>query len=194
MIDVSGGLPQTALAGIAAGVGLHAAPGGDPATWPDAPRPSLVGIRPGAGVNGSDRITLVWPDGAIRNTWLRVTLRALPQSGLAADDVFTFGNLVGETGGAPGAPAVGAADVIATRSHRTARGAGRENRYDHNRDGAVNVLDHALTLANLGRSLAQLPPTAAARPSGVSGASRPPAPPVRRSFFVADDTATSLLT
>ena len=196
MIDVSGGLPQTALAGIAAGIDYKLSPGGA-APWADAPRPSLVGIRPGAGADGSDRITLVWPDGAIRNTWLRVTVRALPQSGLAADDVFTFGNLIGVTGAtAAGAPAGGlavtTADVLATRSHRAAPGVGRGNAYDHNRDGAVNVLDHALTLANLGRSLGRLSP-AAALPSDASGAARPPAPPARRPVFIADAVATARL-
>ena len=41
---------------------------------------------------------LTFADGAIRNTWLRVTVLANARTGLARPDVFYFGNLVGETG------------------------------------------------------------------------------------------------
>jgi hypothetical protein len=166
MIDVAGGLPLTALAGIAAGVGLKAGTGGDPAAWADAPRPAQVGIRPGAGVGGADRITLVWPDGAIRNTWLRVTVRAAPASGLAADDVFTFGNLVGESGDAAGPLVAGGTDAVGTRRAASVRAVGIGNPYDHNRDGVVNVLDYAAALRNVGKSLVPLPPPVAAQASG----------------------------
>ena len=43
--------------------------------WIDAPLPSQVAFRPGAGVLGSDRLTLIWPDGAIVDTWLRVIVK-----------------------------------------------------------------------------------------------------------------------
>ena len=33
-------------------------------------------VRRGAGVGGSDRVTLTWADGAIVDTWLRVAARA----------------------------------------------------------------------------------------------------------------------
>jgi len=165
MIDVSAGLPMTALAGIAGSLGLKAGAAGDPATWPDAPRPSQIGIRAGAGVGGSDRITLVWPDGAIRNTWLRVTVRASPHSGLAADDVFTFGNLVGETGDG-GALGVSTRDALDARSHRSARGVSIDSDYDHDRDGTVGVLDYSAALRNLGRSLTLASPPPAAAPAG----------------------------
>jgi hypothetical protein len=160
MIDVSGGLPLTALAGVAAGVGLKAGAAGDPSRWADAPRRSLIGFRPGAGTGGTDRITLVWPDGAIRNTWLQVTVRALPQSGLSADDVFTFGSLVGETGdGAPSSGlAVSARDVLDTRGRRVRANASIENPYDHDRDKTVNVTDYEAARRNLGRSIAWAPP------------------------------------
>jgi hypothetical protein len=35
-----------------------------------------VSVFAGAGVHGSDRIELIWADGAIVNQWLRVTVLA----------------------------------------------------------------------------------------------------------------------
>ncbi len=66
--------------------------------WTTAPAPSSVAVRHGDGVDGSDRVTLIWPDGVIRGTWLRVTVRATPATGLTAADVFYVGNAPGETG------------------------------------------------------------------------------------------------
>ncbi|MDP6637593.1 MAG: lamin tail domain-containing protein, partial [Phycisphaerae bacterium] len=70
----------------------------DPDTWSAGPTPTVT-VRPGEGVGGSDRVTLVWPDGAIANQWVEVTVLATADTGLAAADVFYFGNAVGETSG-----------------------------------------------------------------------------------------------
>src|SRR4029079_15507042 len=69
---------------------------GDGTTWSPAPWPVSVTSRRGAGVLGSERLTLRFADGAIKNTWLRVTVPALPYTGLSSPDVFYFGNLVGD--------------------------------------------------------------------------------------------------
>jgi len=145
--------------------------GGDPASWPAAPAPISVAVRRGAGAGGSDRITVVFPDGALRNTWLGVTMLAGDRTGLSTPDVFYFGNLVGDAGDPPAAGRAGAAiarpiavgpdDLYAAR--RAAASATAEplpvtTAADHNRDGRVNVLDLALARANLFRSL---PPPAA---------------------------------
>ena len=47
------------------------------------------------------------PDNAIQNQWLRVTLKGGTgsTSGLVADNVFFFGNALGDTGNDPTAPA-----------------------------------------------------------------------------------------
>ena len=60
--------------------------------------PTRITVRPGAGQDGADRITLIWADNAIRNSWLQVTVLATDATGLAANDVFYFGNAVGESG------------------------------------------------------------------------------------------------
>ena len=68
--------------------------------------------------NNFDRITLLWPDNAIRNKWLQVTVHAPPASGLAGEDVFYFGHLAGESGdgSTPSGAVVNAIDQARTRS------------------------------------------------------------------------------
>src|SRR5205814_10173492 len=53
--------------------------------WSDAPLPTEVLVRRGAGAAGSDRIEIVWPDGAIQKQWLQVTVKADANTGLASD-------------------------------------------------------------------------------------------------------------
>jgi uncharacterized delta-60 repeat protein len=153
MIDVAGGMPLTALVGVAMNVGLKMGTGGDPAAWPDAPRPTLISVFPGDGAGGSDRIVLTWPDGAIRNTWLRVTVRDVDFNGGFGlpDDTFVFGNLIGDAADA-GALKVDAADVAATRA-AGGRRVTITTAADHNRDGRVNALDQAIVRAAQGHKL-----------------------------------------
>ena len=96
--------------------------------------------------------------GAIRNRWLRVTVPAGAATGLAAPDVFAFGNLAGDAGtaGPSAPPRVDAADLIAVLRARRAAPADVINRLDFNRDGRVDVRDLVIGRANLGKSLAAL--------------------------------------
>jgi ELWxxDGT repeat protein len=147
---------------------FRAGASGDPATWATAPAPASITVRSGAGEGGADRVTLTWPDGAIKNTWLRVTVKATAATGLASPDVFYFGNLVGKgTGGAaaigPAGARVSALDLAGVRRSFTPAAA-PGNPFDFNRDGRVNVLDLAATRANLLRWIAAPAPTAAAAP------------------------------
>jgi hypothetical protein len=121
-------------------------------TWAAAPAPSVL-VRRGAGTSGSDRLSFTWPDGAVRNTWLQVTIKSSDRTGLAAPDVFYFGNLVGDAGGAiPGV--VDAADVLAVRGARSVGVPGDiANPFDFNRDGRVNILDEMIARANQRRTL-----------------------------------------
>jgi hypothetical protein len=140
------------------------------AGWADGPAPSLVNIRRGAGVGGSDRVTLCWPDGAIKNTWLQVTVKANADTGLAADDVFYFGNLVGETGDSATAARVNALDLAAVKRALGPVGMPVGNLMDFNRDGRVNALDLAAVKQNLGRTLglAAAPAAPAVAPASVA--------------------------
>jgi hypothetical protein len=109
-----------------------------------------VTLRRGEGINHSDRITLVWADGVIRNKWLQVTLNP-GGTGLAAPDVFYFGNAVGETGNLTGSATVNASDeVLARNNPRTFMNpADIGFPYDFNRDGFVNAADQILARSNV---------------------------------------------
>ena len=114
-------------------------------------RPVDVSIRHDAGVQESDRITLIFENQAVKNQWLEVTVLSSDQTGLIHDDVFYFGNAIGETGSQSAASAkngvsdakVGLFDLIAVRDGFKSIDAeeGTTNRYDFNRDSLVNVLD-----------------------------------------------------
>jgi ELWxxDGT repeat protein len=125
--------------------------GTDRAAWRTAPEPLSVTRRSGAGVAGGERVTVIWADGAIRNTWLEVTVEALFAGRVVATDVFYYGNLAGETGDAP-APAaatrVTAQDYRRTRAAMPARNIDLSSPFDHNRDGALNVLDAIIARGN----------------------------------------------
>jgi hypothetical protein len=142
--------------------------------WVAPPQPVSISRRAGAGVDGSDRLTLVWPDGSIVNRWLRVTVKAREDNDFAADDVFHFGNLVGETGDDPTDAIVTAADVLGTRAHQ-ARPTSVTDRFDFNRDGRINALDNAIARANFSRELIMFSPRPlpAAAPNDTSAAAIP---------------------
>jgi hypothetical protein len=120
--------------------------------WVAAPQPVSISRRQGAGVNGSDRVALVWPDGSVVNRWLRVTVKATEDNDFPTDDVFYFGNLVGETGDDPGGATVTTADVLGTRAHQS-RPTSLTDRFDFNRDGRVNALDQAIARADFSGKL-----------------------------------------
>jgi subtilisin-like proprotein convertase family protein/subtilisin family serine protease len=111
-----------------------------------------VEILSGAGSDGSTRVKLTFADNAVENTWLRTTIKAGSTTGLAADDVFYFGNVIGEMGigNTSTRLRVNAADTIAVRTNQSifANSVGPTNRYDVNRDGRVNAADTILVRVN----------------------------------------------
>jgi subtilisin-like proprotein convertase family protein len=128
----------------------------DPSTWADLPVQPNVAVRFSAGVAGSTRVTLTWPDGTIVGRWLEVTVKSTPVTGLVSPDVFYFGNLPGETGNSATAAAVTAADVLAVRAALNQTGRGITDPNDFNRDGRINATDFATARAWMGRSLTLL--------------------------------------
>jgi uncharacterized delta-60 repeat protein len=151
MIDVRG-MADPTLLGSASSFWTDPAGSPDPSQWAPAPAPTTVVLRRGGGPGGSDRVTLIWPDGAIRNTWLHVTLRSA-RTGLPADDVFSFANLIGEAGDGTLPARVNALDVAAVKRALNTDAA-IDSRVDFNRDGRVNALDVAAVKQNLGHTLA----------------------------------------
>jgi len=135
---------------------------------PAGSRPVSVTVRPGAGEDGSDRVTLIWRDynpleapplpQAVGNGWLTVTVKANYHTGLAAPDVFSFGNLIGETGDGGGAAGwrVSALDLSAVKRSLNAA-APITSVTDFNRDGRTNALDLSIVKRNLNHGLALFP-------------------------------------
>lgn len=114
-------------------------------------------IRANGGVSGADRLELSWPELAgYKNGWMEITIPANPITGLAQAEVFYFGSLVGDTGGAV---AVDASDLVRVRNGIGSGLADLSNPRDVNRDGRINASDLVLVRNNVGRAL---PP----RPSG----------------------------
>ena len=129
----------------------------DGATWAAAPTPSIINLYPGRGPNGSTQITLIWDDNVIENEWLQVTVLANDHTGLASDDVFYFGNLIGATGenATSTSVEVGPADVasIVADPHSPLDKASITDVNDINRDRQVNANDAILARDNAGATL-----------------------------------------
>ena len=121
----------------------------DPSGWQPVPTPTVT-VRPGGGRGGADRVVLTWDTGEVANAWLQIIVPANANTGLSANDVFYFGNAVGETANDPSNALVNAADVIAIRDNPrgTANPASIDNPYDPNRDGRVDSTDLVLARNN----------------------------------------------
>jgi hypothetical protein len=111
-----------------------------------------VTITFGAGVGGAARATITFPDNTLQNTWLQVTVLANATTGLAANDVFYFGNVIAEVnqGNTATRLRVNAADTSAVRNNQSTgtNSAGVTNIYDINRDGRVNAFDTSIVRNN----------------------------------------------
>lgn len=135
-------------------------------TFRNTAKPYAVSLRRGEGINGSDRITLYWSDNlprsngvapAVLNGWLEVKVLASAVTGLAATDVFYFGNLAGETGNpstaGAGAFRIDGIDLARTRAVAPSAGASLASHFDHDRDGDVDAHDIAVVRAYQGQRL-----------------------------------------
>ncbi len=114
----------------------------DPSSWAPVDAPT-ISVREGDGDGGSDRVSIIFNDGAIENQWLQVTVLGNTTTGLLQDDVFYFGNAVGEAGDWAGQTLVNATDQIFARNNQTGSAA-VDNPYDYNRDGQVDGNDEVI--------------------------------------------------
>ncbi|MHB1035663.1 MAG: lamin tail domain-containing protein [Pirellulales bacterium] len=124
-----------------------------PNGWTDAPAPADVAVRVGAGAAGSDRITLVWADGAVKNTWLEVTVKASETTGRYVPDVFYWGNLAGD---ATGDAKVDIFDVAVLQVNYGQTSGMTPSEGDFDLDGDVDIFDVAVLQVNYGGALAAL--------------------------------------
>jgi hypothetical protein len=107
---------------------------------------------------GITHVDLTWPDGTITNTWLQVTVLADANTGLLSNDVFYYGNLVGEVGNSSSLMQVTAVDLVLNQLALTGSAA-INNVYDINRDGRVSAVDLVLTQNNSFQSVQLITPT-----------------------------------
>ncbi len=148
MVDV-GRLPEGSALGVD-DFEFRVGNSDDPSAWQVAPEPTLITVRRRDGVLGSDRVTLIWTDGVVRNQWLQVTVRATPATGLAGPDVFYFGNAVGETGNSTSDAMVTSIDELLVRLNpKILDPAPLDDRYDFNRDGMVTATDQIIARNNV---------------------------------------------
>jgi hypothetical protein len=83
-----------------------------------------------------------------------VTVKPTARTGLAAADVFYYGNLVGDTGArAPATSVVNALDLVLLRARPYDRDVPVTDGCDFNRDGFVNARDLGILRGNLGAHL-----------------------------------------
>ena len=126
---------------------------GQPSSWQPAPAPRGITVRPAPCAPDTARVTLTWRDRSIRNEWLQVTLHANADTGLAAPHVFCFGNLVGDTGDAPGAVAVVSEEEVSAAGANASNDAGIDNPFDFDRNGRVTRGDARAARRNIGARL-----------------------------------------
>ena len=154
IIDVAGNHGPLSVSDFKFRVGNN----NSPQSWAAAPLPTSILVRAGEGVGGSDRVHLVWNDGAIVNTWLEVIVEGNDavgglntNTGLATSDVFFWGSKIADSGTSPGA------STFQTTSTDAAQvfGALGGNKpitavNDYNRDGQVTTSDAASVFASIG--------------------------------------------
>ena len=152
MVDIDGFANPGGLNVGAIGdyLGFKVGTNDNPSTWASAPAPLEVSVRSGAGVDGSDRVTIIWADNAIQREWLQVTVKAGAATGLVDDDVFYFGNLVGD---ATGDGVVDASDYIALKRAFGSSVASPGGSADFDCSGAVDYGDLAALTGSFGQSI-----------------------------------------
>ncbi|WP_146398305.1 lamin tail domain-containing protein [Planctomycetes bacterium CA13] len=117
----------------------------DVSSWSDAPAPDSISVVPSGGVDGSSRVIITWANGAIRNQWLQTTVLASGNAQVASDDVFYFGNQVGDVDGfvSRNRAVVNAGDTLFVRANQSTRPRSVDiaNNFDIDRSGNVNAAD-----------------------------------------------------
>jgi hypothetical protein len=120
-----------------------------PSGWQTAPSPSSISVTPGS----PSRVLIQWPDNAIANRWLRLTVLANARTGLVQPEVYYLGHLAGEvTGDTDGLFTVSFLDISGVRS-KVGSSADASSVYDLDKNGIVSMADVTTVRQNLGRQL-----------------------------------------
>ncbi|TWU57095.1 Dockerin type I repeat protein [Rubripirellula tenax] len=144
--------------------------------------PSAINVAALAGT--TKRVTIDWPHQTIMNQWLEVTVKANANTGLTQDDVFYFGNQVGDVDGSTSPSkhvTVNAFDTLDVRFHQSpsSNSVGIDNIYDIDRNGSVNAFDtldvRFSQMPSGGLMMITLPPAAAPEATAAAPEAAPPA-------------------
>ncbi len=147
MVDV------VSLPGVPTAADFELSTGNDsnPGLWaPLAAIPS-VSVRPGEGTGGSDRITIILPDGTAAGEWLEVVVKPTANTGLIVEDIFYFGNAIGDTGNSVTDAEVTPTDEVYVRNNPATlavSSASISHAGDFNRDKKVGPTDIILCRNN----------------------------------------------
>jgi hypothetical protein len=164
----------------------------NPDKWDRAPNPISMTVRQGENRGDPDRVTIIWADGSVRNTWVRVTVLPGAATGLTTPDVFYFGNLSGDFNGD------GSVDHADFNDFRKNFGllvpAVHEGDFDG--DAKVNFADFQALEAAFGKKLnlfrAPVPAPIPSQPSVAAAVqAKRPAPPVPAKRPAAPSTAAT---
>jgi len=95
-------------------------------------------------------VTPIWSDGLFKHTWLQVAVKVNANTGLSQNDVFYFGNAIGESGDSASSAAVNIVDFGGARDnpHNAFNRATITDVYDFDRDQFVNVVELGLVRDN----------------------------------------------
>ncbi|HAC91585.1 MAG TPA: hypothetical protein DCF63_13295, partial [Planctomycetaceae bacterium] len=123
-----------------------------PASWIPAPTPTSVTVQAGFPSRGN----ITWPNNTIENRWLRVTVKANANTGLATKEVYYLGHQRGETTGPSGGHfTVSIEDILQIRTALT-QGATANSTVDLDKSGMVLVGDILAARSNLNQQLTQI--------------------------------------
>ncbi len=123
-----------------------------PAGWAAAPAPTSVTVTPGS----PDQILILWDDSTIVNRWLRITVKATANTGLAEDEVYYIGHLTGETSGlSEGIYTVAFLDISPIRAGIGAI-VDSSSILDIDKNGTVNFSDISAMRASVGAQLSNI--------------------------------------
>ncbi len=123
----------------------------DPLSWTLLAVTPSISVRTGAGTGGSDRVTIILPDGTAAGQWLQVTVKPSVNTGLLTEDVFFFGNAIGETGDSITDAEVTPTDEVYVRNNPATlavSSASITHAADFNRDKKVGPTDAVLCRNN----------------------------------------------
>jgi hypothetical protein len=119
-----------------------------PSAWSSAPVPLSVTVTPGS----PDRVRLQWAEHAIENRWLRLTVSANANTGLAIPRTFYLGHLCGETDAQGTVYTVSFADVSPIRS-AVGTIVDSSSVLDVDKNGIISFADISAMRSNVGSQL-----------------------------------------